>query len=85
MILRSDKFEKRNGSDYDRASQQKGKAIPVTLWRTHRLVRRRDSHIFYTIGSQMTVGCQPYAQAALYHQEDPWYSFLLEVESTPEP
>jgi hypothetical protein len=28
-------------------------------------------------------GCQPYAPAALYPQEDSWYSFLLEAESTP--
>jgi hypothetical protein len=30
-------------------------------------------------------GCQPYAPAALYPQEDFWYSFLLEAESTPGP
>jgi hypothetical protein len=30
-------------------------------------------------------GCQPYAPAALYLQEDSWYSFLLEAESTPGP
>jgi hypothetical protein len=28
-------------------------------------------------------GCQLYAPAALYPQEDSWYSFLLEVESNP--
>jgi hypothetical protein len=28
-------------------------------------------------------GCQPYAPAYLYPQEDSWYSFLLEAESTP--
>jgi hypothetical protein len=27
-------------------------------------------------------GCQPYAPDALYPQEDAWYSFLLEAEST---
>jgi hypothetical protein len=27
--------------------------------------------------------CQPYAPAALNPQEDSWYSFLLEAESTP--
>jgi hypothetical protein len=30
-------------------------------------------------------GCQPHAPAALYTQEYSWYSFLLEVESTPGP
>jgi hypothetical protein len=29
--------------------------------------------------------CQPYAPAVFYHQEDSWYSFLLEAESTPGP
>jgi hypothetical protein len=29
--------------------------------------------------------CQPYAPADFYPQEDSWYSFLLEVESTPGP
>jgi hypothetical protein len=28
---------------------------------------------------------QPYAPAALYPQEDFWYSFLIEAESTPGP
>jgi hypothetical protein len=28
---------------------------------------------------------KPYAPAALYPQEDCWYSFLLEAESTPGP
>jgi hypothetical protein len=28
---------------------------------------------------------QPYAPAVLYHQEDSWYLFLLEAESTPGP
>jgi hypothetical protein len=27
-------------------------------------------------------GCQSYAPASLYPQEDPWFSFLLEAEST---
>jgi hypothetical protein len=30
-------------------------------------------------------GCQPYAPAALHPQEDSWFSFLLEAESTPGP
>jgi hypothetical protein len=31
--------------------KSKGKAIPVTGHGTHRFVRRRGSHVFYTIGS----------------------------------
>jgi hypothetical protein len=30
-------------------------------------------------------GCQPHMPATLYPQEDSWYSFLLEAESTPGP
>jgi hypothetical protein len=49
-----------------------------------KVVRYRGSHIFYTIVSQMAVRLsQPYATAALYPQEDSWYSFLLEAESIP--
>jgi hypothetical protein len=29
--------------------------------------------------------CQPYTPAALYSQEDSWYSSLLEAESNPGP
>jgi hypothetical protein len=34
----------------------------------HSVVRRRGSHIFKTIGSQLC-GCQPYPAVALYHPE----------------
>jgi hypothetical protein len=30
----------------------------------------------------MQGGCQPYVPASLYHQEDSWYSFLLEAETS---
>jgi len=33
----------------------------------------------------MLVGCQPYAPAAFTPRKYPWYSFLLEAESTPGP
>jgi hypothetical protein len=41
----------------------------------HRVVRRRGSNRY------SRQGFQPYASAALYPQEDTWYSFLLEAES----
>jgi hypothetical protein len=51
----------------------------------HMVVRRRGSHIYYTVGSQMAVrlsalraGRPPFTP-----QEDFWYSFLLEAESIP--
>jgi hypothetical protein len=47
--------------------------------KVHRVVRRRGFHIFYTIGSQMTVRLS----ASRSGQEATWYSLLLEAESTP--
>jgi hypothetical protein len=38
-----------------------------------------------TIGSQTAVRLSDLSAGRLYPQEDPWYSFLLEAESTPEP
>jgi hypothetical protein len=49
----------------------------------HRVVRRRGSHIFSRQSAHRYWWGQPYAPAALYTQEDSWYSFLLEAESTP--
>jgi hypothetical protein len=34
-------------------------------------------------GREGPEGCEPHAPAAIYLQEDSWYSFLLEAESTP--
>jgi hypothetical protein len=49
----------------------------------HRVVTSRGSDIFYKIGSQMTVRLSALGPAVLYPQEDSWYSFLSEAESTP--
>ena len=40
---------------------------------------------FYTISTRRWQVCQPYAPPAFSPQEIPWYSFLLEAESTPGP
>jgi hypothetical protein len=47
----------------------------------HRIVRVRGSHIFF----RQSAYRWPYAPGALPPppQEDSWYSFLLEAESTP--
>jgi hypothetical protein len=50
----------------------------------HRVVRRRGSHIFYKIGSQIDEVVTCIRKLAFTPQEDSWYSFLLEAESTPE-
>jgi hypothetical protein len=47
----------------------------------HRVLRCRGSHIFWTTIYRWRWGCQPYAPAVFYPQEDSWYSFLLEVDS----
>jgi hypothetical protein len=52
---------------------------PIGLWDVEApTFSRHSSH-------RWRWGCQPYAQAALYPQEDSWYSFMLEAESTSGP
>jgi hypothetical protein len=41
----------------------------------HKIVRRRGSHIFQTIGSQMVVKFQLYSPAGLYHKKIPSIHF----------
>jgi hypothetical protein len=52
---------------------------------SHGVVRRQGFHIFQRLVQRWRWGCQPCAPATLYSQEDPWCSFLLDTESTPEP
>jgi hypothetical protein len=50
---------------------------PIGLWEVEApTFSRQSAHGWWW-------GCQPYAPAALYPQEDSWYSFLLEAESIP--
>jgi hypothetical protein len=65
--------------------QVKGKFIPVQAVEALRFARGWGSHIFRHSAYRWRQGCQPYAPAAFYPQEDSWYLFLLEAESTPEP
>jgi hypothetical protein len=51
---------------------------PIGLWDVEAPTFSRQS------AHRWRWGCQPHAPAALYPQEDSWYSFLLEAESTPE-
>jgi hypothetical protein len=50
---------------------------PIELWNIEGPTFSRQS------AHRWRWGCQPYAPAALYPQEDSWYSFLLQAESTP--
>jgi hypothetical protein len=60
-------------------------AVDETM-EAHRVVRRRGSHILSRQSAhRWRWNCQAYAPAALYAQEDSWYPFLLEAESTPRP
>jgi hypothetical protein len=63
----------------------KGKVIPVQAVEALRVARGWGSHIFRHSAHRWWQGCQPYAPAAFYPQEDSWYSFMLEAESTPGP
>jgi hypothetical protein len=63
------------------------KKVKLSLQQTvevHRVVRRRGSHFLDT---RLTDGVKVVSltrlPAAVYSQEDSWYSFLLEAESTP--
>jgi hypothetical protein len=58
----------------------KGKAIPVTGCETSRLPHFLDNRLTYG-GAVVSLTCRP----PFYTQEDFWYSFLLETESTPGP
>jgi hypothetical protein len=65
------------------AFRMKGKKVAVEA---HRVVTRRGSYICYTIGSQIAVSLSALrAGRPLSAQEDTWYSFVLEAESTPVP
>jgi hypothetical protein len=50
---------------------------PIGLWDVEAPTFSRKS------AQKWRWGCQAYAPAAFYPQEDSWYSFLLEAESTP--
>jgi hypothetical protein len=58
-----------------------GKVIPVQAVEAFSCEKLRLPY-FQAIGSQMAARLS-YAPAAFYPQEDSWYSFLLEAESTP--
>ena len=62
----------------------KGKSITVQAWRGPEGPRRLRLPDFYTIGTWMWYGCQPYAPVAFTPRKYSWYSFLSENESTPE-
>jgi hypothetical protein len=61
------------------------KVFPAQAVEALRVVRDWGSHIFRHSAHRWRWGCQSYAPAAHYPQEDSWYSFLLEAESTPGP
>jgi hypothetical protein len=60
-----------------------GKVFPVQAVEVPRVERGWGSNIFRHSANIWRKGGQVYAQAAFYPQEDSWYSFLLEAESTP--
>jgi hypothetical protein len=51
---------------------------PIGLWDVEAPTFSRQS------AHRWRWGCRAYAPASLYPQEDSWYSFLLQPESTPE-
>jgi hypothetical protein len=59
--------------------------VNLSLYRPWSVARGWGSHIFRHSAHRWRQGCQPYAPAAFYTQEDSWYSFLWEAESIPGP
>jgi hypothetical protein len=68
------------GFDVD---NKKGKAIPVTGRGGPTGCEMSRLPHFYTVGSQMVERSSALYAGHLYSQEDIWYSFLLEADSTP--
>jgi hypothetical protein len=63
----------------------KGKAIPLQALTGPEGSRRLRLPGFKTVGTWRWQGCQPYTLAAFTPRKYSWYSFLLEVGSTPGP
>jgi hypothetical protein len=71
---------------YITAGHVKGTAVPVQAVEALRVVRGWVSHNFQTFGSQMAVRLSALRAGGFFTpQENSWYSFLLEAESTPGP
>jgi hypothetical protein len=62
--------------------KKKGKAVPLQAWAGPQGSRRLGSQISQQSAHE---GGQPYTPAAFTPQENSWYSFPLEAESTPGP
>jgi len=60
----------------------KGKSVPLQAWSGPEGSRKLMFPDFITTALE---GWQSYAPAAFIPRKSPWYSFLLEAESTPEP
>ena len=63
----------------------KGKAVPFEAWSGPEGSRKLRFPDFMTTAQDGGKVCQLYAPAAFTPTKYSWYSFLLEVESTPRP
>jgi hypothetical protein len=64
--------------------KKKKRKVKLSLYSPWRPVGLREvdaSTFFWHSAHRWRQGCQPYAPAAIYPDEDSWYSFLLEAES----
>jgi len=68
-----------------RVCKGKGKAVPLHAWTGPEGSLEVNDPRFHDNGTGWWLGCQPYAPAAFTPRKYPWYSFLLEAESTPGP
>jgi hypothetical protein len=61
------------------------KSSPITGLEWSRGFQEVKVPRFHDNGTGWWLGCQPYTTAAFTPRKYTWYSFLLEVESTPGP
>jgi hypothetical protein len=70
---------------YYAVPRMQSKVFPVQAVEALRVARSWGSHIFRHSAHRWRQGCQLHSPAAFYPQEDSWYTFRLEPESTPGP
>jgi hypothetical protein len=75
-------FVLETSSSHSCSERKRGKAIPLQDLTGPEGSRRLRLPDFKTPGTWRWQGCQPYAPPAFTPRKYPWYSFLLEAEST---
>jgi hypothetical protein len=59
--------------------------LTIAIYSIRKLPRVEMENVIRHSAYRRRQSCQPYVPAAFYPQENSWYSFLFEAESTPGP